>query len=244
MSYEKQEWETGEVITASKLNHIEDGVDGMNGSYEKQTWSTGEVITAEKLNHIEAGIENGSSGDDSNLVDLIERDITSLDIPNGTYSIGSYVCRDCTSLESVTIPNGVTSIGVNAFYGCSNLDTVNFPSSVTLIDGNAFTNCTSLTSLVMDGVVTIGTNSFKGCSSIESIDLPSSLTSIGMTAFQNCTSLMSITCRATSPPTLNEKSLSGVPADANIYVPAGSVDAYKAASQWSSRASYIQAIPS
>lgn len=32
-------------------------------SYEKQTWVTGEVITAEKLNHIEDGIEsNCSSG--------------------------------------------------------------------------------------------------------------------------------------------------------------------------------------
>lgn len=28
-------------------------------SYEKQTWSKGQVITAEKLNHIEDGIENG-----------------------------------------------------------------------------------------------------------------------------------------------------------------------------------------
>lgn len=31
----------------------------MNGSYEKQTWTTGDVITAEKLNHIEEGIESG-----------------------------------------------------------------------------------------------------------------------------------------------------------------------------------------
>ena len=29
-------------------------------SYEKQTWTTGDIITAEKLNHMENGIENGS----------------------------------------------------------------------------------------------------------------------------------------------------------------------------------------
>lgn len=29
-------------------------------SYEKQTWATGDVITAEKLNHIESGIYNNS----------------------------------------------------------------------------------------------------------------------------------------------------------------------------------------
>ena len=27
-------------------------------SYEKQTWANGDVITAEKLNHMEDGIEN------------------------------------------------------------------------------------------------------------------------------------------------------------------------------------------
>lgn len=30
--------------------------------YEKQTWNTGDIITAEKLNHIETGIVNASSG--------------------------------------------------------------------------------------------------------------------------------------------------------------------------------------
>ena len=29
-------------------------------AYEKQTWTTGDIITAEKLNHIEDGIGNGS----------------------------------------------------------------------------------------------------------------------------------------------------------------------------------------
>lgn len=31
-------------------------------SYEKQTWATGDVISAEKLNHIEDGIESAGSG--------------------------------------------------------------------------------------------------------------------------------------------------------------------------------------
>jgi len=31
-------------------------------AYEKQTWANGDVITAEKLNHIEDGIENGDNG--------------------------------------------------------------------------------------------------------------------------------------------------------------------------------------
>ena len=32
MAYEKQTWVTGEVITAEKLNHMEDGISGSGGS--------------------------------------------------------------------------------------------------------------------------------------------------------------------------------------------------------------------
>ena len=32
MSYEKQTWQTGDVITASKMNHMEDGIAGAGGS--------------------------------------------------------------------------------------------------------------------------------------------------------------------------------------------------------------------
>ena len=31
MAYEKQTWTTGEVITADKLNHMEDGIAGEGG---------------------------------------------------------------------------------------------------------------------------------------------------------------------------------------------------------------------
>ena len=52
-------WENGELITATKLNSMENGIGENNMSYEKHTWETGELITAEKLNHMEEGIESG-----------------------------------------------------------------------------------------------------------------------------------------------------------------------------------------
>ena len=72
MSYTKQTWETGDIITAEKLNHIENGVQDINMSYTKHTWENNEVITAEKLNNIEGGIENSGSG---------YKNITQLEIP-------------------------------------------------------------------------------------------------------------------------------------------------------------------
>lgn len=32
MGYEKQTWQTGDVITANKMNHMEDGIAGVGGS--------------------------------------------------------------------------------------------------------------------------------------------------------------------------------------------------------------------
>jgi len=65
------------------------------------------------------------------------------------------------------------------------------------------------------------------------------MTSIGDQAFYNCNKLTSITCLATTPPTLGSNvfySTNNCP----IYVPSGSVNAYK--SSWSDYASRIQSI--
>ena len=37
-------------------------------SYEKHTWETGELITADKLNHMEEGIEGGGGSGDSAII--------------------------------------------------------------------------------------------------------------------------------------------------------------------------------
>ena len=87
-----------------------------------------------------------------------------------------------------------------------------------------------------------GTGAFTLASAIESVTIPSGYTSLGDDALNGCTSLESITIEATTPPTVGTDALANVPADCAIYVPEESVDAYKAASGWSDRAAYIQAI--
>lgn len=137
-------------------------------------------------------------GDDSTLVELIDRSITEITIPDGVTSIGSYAFSNCINLKSIEIPSSVTSINQFAFYNCSTL---------------------------------------------ESVGIPSSVRSIGSYAFSSCTLLASVTCKAITPPILGTSAFSSVPATCAIYVPAESVDTYKAASGWSNRAAYIQAIP-
>ena len=126
------------------------------------------------------------------------------------------------TIKSISLPSGVTSIGNYAFYNCSSLTSITIPSSVT----------------------SIGNSAFYYCSSLASITIPSGVTSIGARAFASCSSLASITVEAVTPPTLGSGVFSSTHADLVIYVPAESVETYKAASGWSTYASRIQAIPS
>ena len=109
---------------------------------------------------------------------------------------------------------------------------------------STFNACSSLTSInIPSGVTTIGNNAFYVCASLTSVTIPDSVTSIDNYAFRSCDSLTSITVKATTPPTLGNSNVFLNTNDCPIYVPAASVDTYKAANNWSTYASRIQAIP-
>ena len=182
--------------------------------------------------------------------------LTSVNIPNSVTSIGSQAFGHCGGLTSVAIPNSVTSIGSYAFY-CSGLTTITIPNSITSIEVGVFDGCTSLTHVIIpNSVQSIKSCAFQGCSNLTSIELPNSVTSIegyafnncygvtsvtiassvisiGEMAFQHCNNLKSMTCYATTPPKLGSDVFYNVHCPSiPLYVPIGSVDAYKAADQW------------
>ena len=190
--------------------------------------------------------------------------LTSVNIPDSVTTIGNFAFCHCDSLTSITIPDSVTTIGYSAFEYCYSLTSVNIPDSVTTIGERAFISCTSLTSVnIPDSVTSIGESAFRDCTSLTSVNIPDSVTSIGRSAFYECDSLTSVTigdsvttigdhafryctsltsvyCKATTPPTLSGPSVF----DANgsgrkIYVPAGSVNAYKSAYDWKDYSSDI-----
>ena len=167
--------------------------------------------------------------------------LTSVNIPDSVTEIGNRAFAFCESLTSVTIPDSVTTIGEDAFYWCYSLTSVNIPDSVTTIGNAAFYWCDSLTSVnIPDSVTTIGDDAFCHCTSLTSVTIGDSVTSIGEGAFYLCTSLKSVYCKATTPPALGGTSVF----DSNgsgrkIYVPAGSVNAYKCAEYWSEYADAI-----
>ena len=212
-------------------------------------------------------ISSGSGGgyDEQLFIDMIEGDITTLNIPDGTTKICDYACYMFTSLTSLIIPDSVVSIGMAAFNHCESLREITIPSTVTTIEGYTFGHCYRLTSITIpDTVREIGEYAFEKCQSLTDITIPSTLTSIsngtfreciylkevtipenitsiGGMAFYKCTSLNAITVLAATPPTLGANAFSNTN-NCPIYVPAESVNSYKNASNWIEYADRIFAI--
>lgn len=159
-------------------------------------------------------------------------------------AIAAYAFKNNSNITSVVLPSTVTTVGESAFSPCNNLTSVSLPS-VTSIGNSAFVPSSGIAKIAqisMPSVVTMGSLAFRYFKGT-SVDIPSTCTQIN-NAFQDSPNIISMICRATTPPTITAPSLSGwcTGEGKNIYVPAASVDTYKAANVWSTYASYISAI--
>lgn len=150
------------------------------------------------------------------------------------------------NFNTITIPSTVTYNGETynviriqeaAFYGCKNLTSITIPNSVTEIVYEAFYECSNLTSITIpDNLKYIQRQTFVRCTNLSTIIISSSVRGIDFSAFGGCTGITSITCYATTPPYLDwrapvfDASLNY--AEIPLYVPAQSVEDYKAAEHW------------
>lgn len=163
--------------------------------------------------------------------------LTSIVIPYGvTFSNNDF--SNCASLVSIQLYNGLVDMPTLNY--CTSLSRVDIPSSVRNLSN--FRGCSILAYVnIPEGVTSIPAQFCADCVSMPSIELPSTITTIGDRAFLGMTNLNSFIIHAVTPPTLGVSVFSNT--SCIIYVPAESVDAYKAASGWSGLASRIQAIP-
>lgn len=91
-------------------------------SYEKQTWQTGDVITAVKLNHMEDGIANPGYTVETQAVEVVPEQTVETVKGSGSlppYAIGHFVLAEgITSLDDV--PDTLTITFNGTEYVCSN----------------------------------------------------------------------------------------------------------------------------
>ena len=86
---------------------------------------------------------------------------------------------------------------------------------------------------IPNSVEIIGEYAFSQCRALRSVNIPHEVTTIESYAFSYCKSLTSVTCEIVEPLSLpSDVFFSASVANATLYVPAESVEAYKTAAQW------------
>lgn len=182
-------------------------------------------------------------------------------IPKYLTTMGNYCFHTSPKIAEMPLPDTLTSIGTSAFQGtaittikipdkvargagsmcadCKNLVSANM-GKINLTGQSCFLNCTNLKDVNLGEFIDfVSDATFKNCTSLETIRFPATVKTFSTNVFNGCSSLMEVICLAPTPPTLNATAFTGVPENCVIKVPAGSVEAYKTATNWSVRADYI-----
>ena len=176
-------------------------------------------------------LQNLDFSDASNNITAIEPNafylaqVNGLVLPN-TISVLGALCFTSAYIATLTVPPLVTVLPRSAF------------SYIRSVYNNETEEELPINIILPQNLTKIGDSCFEG-SQIQQITIPDMVTEIGGWAFYYCDQLASITCLAETPPVLGPNAFSSETAGFTIKVPAASVAAYKAATNWSTYADYI-----
>lgn len=239
-----------ETLTiGNSVETIEDNAFSSCGKLSKMTIGSGVKSIGDDTFYDCDNLEEVTFAPDSVLETIGERTFgncifTEFTIPDTVSSIGNDAFGYCDNLASISISENVVSLGGVPFYVNRALesidvaeDNVNYSSKNgvlynksgdTLLRYPANKPATEFT--IPNGVTTLGDSSFYGNNNLKKLIIPSSVNKIEEGTFYWAKALEDIRFLGETPPTIGEDStFSNTDKLANIYVPKGTVEAYKSA---------------
>ena len=178
--------------------------------------------------------------------------LTSITIGSGVTNIGVNAFYDCSNLTSVHIldieswckivfyygpysnyPSNPLFFAHHLFQNGEEILKLVIPDNVTTIENYAFCYCSSLTAVTIPNSVTsIGEGAFEECGGLTAVTIGSGVTSIGSAAFFGC-DIPEVISKIENPFAISTNTFSdNTFYNATLYVPAGTIDAYKATEGW------------
>lgn len=154
-------------------------------------------------------------------------ELNSVDI-YGNCAIGDEAF-DMAKVNTLNIHNGLKTIGDGAFSNCK-FTSLNIPGNIETIGDYAFYCCYNLDNISFNGTKTIGEAAFS-LFKVSNLIIPETVTRIGDYAFSS-NYLKEINCKASTPPSISEECFRYYGKEITLYVPKGSLNAYKTAEGW------------
>ena len=188
--------------------------------------------------------------------------LESVVLPETVTTIDYKAFSNCTSLTTINLPESVTTIYSEAFNGCTNLR-INelYLPNLQLLNNQSFHQVQRISKITSLGQITTLPNNCFRLVPCNSIILPNTLLTLGSASLPLCPTIVlpaSVTdigeclrgnnvivnfiCKATTPPKCAHNNWIDTTSLQAIYVPDDSVEAYKTATNWSTKASIIYGI--
>ena len=169
--------------------------------------------------------------------------LTNISIPESVSRISNYAFSGCSSITEMYLPPTVTSMGDGMFSKCSSLERIvvaddnpnydsrnNCNAVMRKSDNKLLAGCKN--TIIPEETTGFGYDAFYGMTMTE-LTIPENVVDYGFEAFEECNNLMRITVLRQEPATIGQSMFSRQAyQNATLYVPAGTVEAYRNAEGW------------
>ncbi len=173
-----------------------------------------------------------------NIADAVFSDcnlIKTLTLGANVENIGNFAFSSCYEISgNIVFPSSLKRIGSNCFNGCGKITGLTFGNSLTEIGEAAFISCTGISGNLVfpNTLTTIGQSAFKSCALLTGLSFGNAIQAFPEFCFSDCSGIKKVEINNHIPPVIDNFAFFNLSkSNCTVYVPVGSLQAYKA-SNW------------